>query len=134
MNHGSFGARPLAVLETQEKLRREFEARPIEWLNRRRHELIDDAKSGLAPSSAQPANFSFVTNATGGINAVLRSLAWSLKPGDELLTTDHVYNAVRKAMQYMARGVGAKYVEAHVPLPLRAEARSCRRAARRRGR
>lgn len=120
LNHGSFGARPLAVLEAQQTLRREFEARPIEWLNRRRHELIDQAKLSLAPLiGAAPANFGFVANATDGINAVLRSIAFGLKHGDELITTDHVYNAVRKAMQYIARSVGAKYVEAHVPLPLR---------------
>jgi isopenicillin-N epimerase len=62
------------------------------------------------------ADFGFVTNATEGINAVLRSLA--LQPGDELLTTNHVYHAVRQAMRLMARRAGATMRELEVPFPV----------------
>jgi isopenicillin-N epimerase len=49
------------------------------------------------------------------VNAVLRSL--TLRPGDELLTTTHVYNAVRQAMRYVAGRTGAVYREVDLPLP-----------------
>lgn len=118
LNHGSFGARPRKVLEAQNIRRAEFEARPIEWLDRRRHDMISRAKQKLgAFLGMTPQNFGFVTNATGGINAVLRSLRFN--PNDELLTTNHVYNAVRQTMKYLAQQAGAVYVEAAVPLPLR---------------
>ncbi len=120
LNHGSFGARPRQILESQNKRRAEFEARPIEWLDRRRHDMIEAAKQKLGSFIGMtPANFGFVTNATGGINAVLRSLTFN--PGDELLTTNHVYNAVRKTMKYLAAkvpGGGAKYIEVAVPFPV----------------
>jgi isopenicillin-N epimerase len=57
-----------------------------------------------------------VTNATEGINAYLRSM--TLCPGDELLTTNHVYNAVRQTMKHVARGSGAVYREIEIPLPI----------------
>ena len=38
----------------------------------------------------------FVENATAGVNAVARSV--SLAPGDQVLTTDYAYPAVRKAL------------------------------------
>src|SRR5947207_1674580 len=61
-------------------------------------------------------DFGFVTNATEGVNAVLQSLKF--KSGDELLTTNHVYNAVRKAMNHVALRSGATYREISIPLPL----------------
>jgi len=118
LNHGSFGARLRVVIEAQDRYRREFEARPIEFLGRRRGELLERSKTALAPFlGVQPCDFGFVTNATAGINAVLRSMSFS--PGDELLTTDHVYNAVRMTMQHVAERSGAKVIEAPVPVPLR---------------
>ena len=119
LNHGSFGARPRAVMEAQQRRRMEFEARPIEWLDRRRHAMISTAKDVLGRFiGALPQNFGFVTNATGGINAVLRSL--SFRAGDELLTTNHVYNAVRQTMKHVAERTpsGAKYIEIELPMPV----------------
>jgi isopenicillin-N epimerase len=117
LNHGCFGARARTVLEKQWKLRLDFESRPVDWLDRQRTDLIDQAK--IVPGKflgMTPANFGFVSNATAGINAVLRSL--HLEPGDELLTTDHVYNAVRQTMKHVAEEHDAKYIEAAIPLPL----------------
>jgi isopenicillin-N epimerase len=50
------------------------------------------------------------------VNAVLRSLEFN--DGDELLTTSHVYNAVRNTMKFRARQCGAVYVECALPLPI----------------
>ncbi|MEE2681271.1 MAG: aminotransferase class V-fold PLP-dependent enzyme, partial [Planctomycetota bacterium] len=58
----------------------------------------------------------FMVNATSAINAVVRSM--SFNPGDTIATTSHVYNAVRKTLQWVARRDGANYVEFDVPLPV----------------
>jgi isopenicillin-N epimerase len=65
-----------------------------------------------------------VTNASEGINAVLRSL--ELRPADELVATTHVYNAVRQAMRYAASRAGAAYREVDVPLPAHSAGRITR--------
>ena len=117
LNHGSFGALPRRIYEEQADWRKRIEAEPIELIARRRVELLGVAKRKIADFvHAEPDDFGFVTNATEGINAVLRSMR--LRAGDELLTTSHVYNAVRKAMQYVASGADATYREVDVPLPV----------------
>src|SRR4029450_6901431 len=90
LNHGSYGACPKAVLDHQAALRAELEAEPVLFLGRKLDDRLDAARARLAAFvGADPDDLAFVTNATGGVNAVLRSLTFS--PGDELLTTDHCY-------------------------------------------
>jgi isopenicillin-N epimerase len=117
LNHGCFGARPRVVAEQQQRWRERIDSRPIEWLDRCRGDLLNEAKSAVGSFiGATPDNFGFVTNATNGINAVMRSL--DFQPGDDLLTINHVYNAVRMTMRHLAERSGAKAIEAHVPFPI----------------
>jgi isopenicillin-N epimerase len=118
LNHGSFGAVPRVVFDEQTEWRRRIEAAPVEVIARRRLELIDHAKRPVGEwLGMRDADFGLVTNATEGVNAVLHSLRF--RPGDELLTTSHVYNAVRQAMRFTAARWGAAYREVDVALPAR---------------
>lgn len=117
LNHGSFGACPRAVREAYIAAQDRLESRPIEMIGRRIRELLQPSRLRVAEFlGMQPDSFGFVTNATEGVNAVLRSMEF--KPGDELLTTSHVYNAVRNTMKFRARQCGAVYVECALPLPI----------------
>lgn len=117
LNHGSFGAMPKCVFVEQTRWRMRVEAEPIELLARRGSSLLEASRWSIGQwLGMDGADFGFVTNATEGINAVLRSM--DLRPGDELLTTTHVYNAVRQAMKYAAGRAGATYREIEVPLPV----------------
>ncbi len=117
LNHGSFGACPRVVLEEQARLRAQLEAQPVRFLQRELEPLLDAARGELAAFlKARADDLVFVPNATTGVNAVVRSL--ELKPGDELLTTDHAYNACRNVLVEAARRSGAVVVTAAVPFPL----------------
>lgn len=117
LNHGSFGAVPRVVFDAQTDWRKRIEADPIEIIGRRSAGLIETAKIPVGETfGMKPADFGFVTNATEGVNAVLRSL--KLSPGDELLTTNHVYHAVRQTMKQVARQAGATCREVQIPLPV----------------
>jgi isopenicillin-N epimerase len=118
LNHGSFGACPKAVLDLQTKLREELESEPVQFLWRRYEERLEPARRALAKFvGASSRDVVFVTNATTGVNSVLRSLP--LRRGDELLTTSLDYNACRNVLVEVARRSGAKLVVAEIPFPLR---------------
>ena len=116
LNHGSFGATPRVVLEHQRQLRDQLEAEPVRFMVRELEPLLDAARARLAEFvGARPADLAFVTNATTGVNAVLRSL--DFQAGDELLTTNHGYNACTNVLRYVAQRTGARVVIAPVPFP-----------------
>lgn len=117
LNHGSFGACPTEVLRHQAALRAEMEAEPVRFLGRELDGRLDTAREALATFvGADPDDFAFITNATSGVNAVLRSL--TLSSGDELLTTDHAYAACRNTLDYVAGRSGARVNVAVVPFPV----------------
>jgi len=118
LNHGSYGSCPVRVTERQQEIQRELEREPMELLSRRLEERLDAVRADLGRFlGADPEDLVFVRNATEGINAVLRSRGF--KTGDELLTTDHEYNASRNILEFAAAVRGATVRVAEVPFPLR---------------
>jgi isopenicillin-N epimerase len=117
LNHGSYGDCTAEVLRHQAALRAELEAEPVRFLGRELDGRLDAARAALAAFvGANPDDLAFVTNATGGVNAVLRSLDFAA--GDELLTTDHCYAACKNTLDYVAARAGAKVNIAVIPFPL----------------
>ncbi|MCG5061952.1 MAG: aminotransferase class V-fold PLP-dependent enzyme [Limnoraphis sp. WC205] len=117
LNHGSFGACPIPVLQLQTQLREQLERQPVHFFVREWESLLDEARRQLAEFvGATAEELVFVPNATTGINSVLRSLSFS--PEDELLTTNHEYNACRNALNFVAERWGAKVVVANIPFPI----------------
>jgi isopenicillin-N epimerase len=118
LNHGSFGACPVPVLEYQRGLIDRLESRPVQFLDRDILGLMDGARHEVATFlGGDPDGLVVVPNATAGAMTVLRSLRF--RPGDELLTTDHEYNAVLNALQAVAEDQRAVVVQASIRLPVR---------------
>jgi isopenicillin-N epimerase len=121
LNHGSYGACPLPVLAAQQRWRERLEREPVRFMATELESALDEARAEAARFvGADPEGFAFVTNATTGVSTVLASLAADghVKPGDELLTTDHVYNACRNALDLAAERSGASVKVVRVPFPL----------------
>lgn len=116
LNHGSFGACPITVLEEQARWRARLEQNPMAFMLRDIGPLLSRAREALGGFlGADPDDLAFVPNATTGVNSVVRSL--DLGPGDEILTTDHAYGACRNALDYVAGRTGSTVVVARVPFP-----------------
>lgn len=117
LNHGSFGATPIAVLAKQDEYRARLEREPVRFMIRELEPLLDAARAEVGEFvGAAPEDIAFVPNATAGLNAVLRSL--DLDRHDELLVTNHEYNASRNALDHIASLAGAKVTVVDVPFPI----------------
>ncbi len=118
LNQGSFGICPPDVFAAYQRWQREFEIHPDGFM-RALFERMTDARTALAAYlHTAPTNIGFVTNATMGVNVVTHSLRSQLKPGDEILTTDHEYNACENAWRFCCEKTGALYVRQSMPPPM----------------
>jgi len=123
LNHGSYGAVPRAVLQAQQQLRDSMELHPDAFV----HQVQPDEGGILRKVAARLGAFvgagadslAMVENATSGVQAVLNSLPF--QHGDQILITDHQYNAVRLAVEARCRQTGAEAVVVRIPLPTDAD-------------
>ena len=126
LNHGTVGVTPLAVMRARAAILDEIERHPARYMIR---ELMTLGMSAppeaprLRAAAEQVASFLgvrgddlvFVDNASAGVNAVLRGVA--LRPGDEILLTDHAYGGVARAAAFIAGQRGAKVATVTLPFP-----------------
>jgi len=106
LNHGSFGAVPIPAQRAQQRLRDEMDANPMAFFARGLSERIAHVRRHCAAFvGADSEATALVTNATAAAQTALGSVA--LKPGDEILLTDHAYGGVGRAAAFIARQHGA---------------------------
>jgi isopenicillin-N epimerase len=132
LNHGSFGACPKEVFEIYQQWQRELERQPVLFLGRRAATLLEEARQALATFLNVDADeIVFFPNPTTAVNMVARNLArcavgglnekeekFFLKPGDEVLATDHEYGALNRTWRYICEKSAARYVTFPIALPL----------------
>jgi isopenicillin-N epimerase len=117
LNHGSFGACPKLILDEQTKLRTSLESDPVTFMESTARELWAESLVRLSKFiNADSEGMTFVTNATSGVNTVLKSL--DLKPNDEIIVLDHSYQACWNAVDFITKKAGAKTVVATIPFPI----------------
>jgi isopenicillin-N epimerase len=125
LNHGSFGACPKELLAVQSAIREEMERAPDQFFRKR--VAPGGGRSIVRASAAKLAEFvgtsgprvALVENATSAITAVL--LTRNLQAGDEILFVDHVYNAVRLAIEHVSRKMGAIPRKVEIPIPINSD-------------
>jgi isopenicillin-N epimerase len=123
LNHGSFGACPRPVFEAYQRWQLELERQPVLFLDRRAEALLAESRARLgAYLGARADDLVYFPNPTTAVNMVARSLASShtgfLRPGDEVLATDHEYGAMDRTWRFICDRAGARYVRQAMPLPV----------------
>jgi isopenicillin-N epimerase len=119
LNHGSFGATPIEVLEVQEHWRQIMEANPVSFMLETYQPALEEAREAVAGFvEADSGGVVLVPNATYGVNSVLRSMEDRIEPGSEILITNHGYNACSNAVKVSARKAAAEVITVDIPLPV----------------
>jgi isopenicillin-N epimerase len=120
LNHGSFGAVPIPVQRAQQRLRDEVEANSMRFFTQGLADRLGHTRRHVAAFlGADPDRVALVDNATAGVALVLYSLG--LRSGDEIVVTDHGYNAVTVAVERERRRNGVSVRTVRLPLTASAE-------------
>ena len=117
LNHGSFGACPDFVIEEQRKWQNLMEKEPVRFFEELMPDLLLKSREALGTFlSCSPNDLAFVSNATSGVNTILRSLHF--EQGDEILVPNHAYQACRNSIDFVAQRSGATVVVVSIPFPI----------------
>ena len=117
LNHGSFGACPDFIIEEQRMWQDLMEKEPVQFFEELMPDLLTKSRTALGEFLSCDANdLAFVSNATSGVNTILRSLHF--KQGDEILVPNHAYQACRNTIDFVASRWGAKVVVVAIPFPI----------------
>lgn len=117
LNHGSFGSVPKAIREVQADLHKRADREPVDFFVRFLPKAYARSREAFAAfTHCDPDDLAFVSNATSGVNTVMKALSFA--PGDELLTTNQAYGACRHTLDHVAATTGAKVVTAQLPFPI----------------
>lgn len=117
LNHGSFGACPKPIFDDYQYWQLQLERDPVDFFVNKGNIELQRSKEALAAFiNCNPNDLVYTTNPTYAINIIAKSL--DLKPGDEVLATNHEYGALDKTWSYYCSKAGAKYVRQEIPIPL----------------
>lgn len=120
LNFGSFGACPKPVFERYQQLQAEMEQEPVLFITGTGLKYLAQSREALGNYlNCSKDDLVYVTNPSYAVNAVAKS--FSLKAGDEILTTNLEYGACDKTWTYYCQKAGATYVRQPITLPVQSK-------------
>lgn len=117
LNHGSYGACPRPVYAAYQAWQARLESHPQLFM-RNLADYLAESRARLGEYLGAPADdIVYFQNPTTALNAAIRSMR--LKPGDEVLTTDHEYGAIDRTWRFVCQKTGATIVRQAIALPVK---------------
>ncbi len=118
MNTGSLGPSPRWLLKKEFELARELELNPVNNNWGHLGKAMEEVRGKVATFvNCDPEEVILTRNTTEGLSMVSSTL--DLKPGDEILTTNHEHGGGENGLEYAAKYHGAKIIKMELPLPAR---------------
>ena len=116
LNHGSYGAFPIAIRDYQRALQDRAEARSDPYIRFTIPDLLNDSRAAAASLLGAPMDdVVFVPNATTAVNTVLRNLKFV--EGDTIIYFSSIYPGCEKTVQYICETTPAVSVRIQVTFP-----------------
>lgn len=114
---GSFGTYPRVVQTQLRSFQDAAEARPDRFIRWDFKVLLDESRAAVAKLlNVETDTCVFVSNATTGVNTVLRNLVY--KPGDIIVYFDTIYGACERSVSYITETTAAEAVKVQYTYPV----------------
>ncbi|KAF2265924.1 PLP-dependent transferase [Lojkania enalia] len=117
LNHGSFGTYPRPIREAMRHYQDEVEARPDSFILFEYNKLLGESRLAISKVLNAPLEtIVFVSNATIGINTVLRNLVF--EKSDHILYFNTIYGACENTVTYITETTPASAAKIDYKLPI----------------
>ena len=117
LNHGSFGACPKPIFEDYQHWQKKLEQQPVLFSTDIVYKQLKKSRTALGGFvGCDEQDLIFFQNPTTAVSNIILSL--NLKPGDEILMSNHEYGALVRAWSKWAQRHQVKIVEQEVKLPV----------------
>lgn len=117
LNHGSYGAYPIAVRDKQRELQEATEGRSDPFIRFQIPSLLKQSRQALAGTcNIDYKDLVFIPNATTGVNTVLRNLEYD--HGDVILYLNTAYPACEKTILHICETTAAQCARLGLTFPL----------------
>ena len=117
LNHGSFGACAKPNYDNLLFWQNKLESEPVHFFEDLLEQELENSRFSLSNYiNCHQNNLVYFSNPTTAINAVARSI--KLKPGDEVLSTNHIYGALDRTWRYICKQKKANFIKAEIPFSI----------------
>ena len=120
LNHGSFGATPKPIFDSLINWQKKLELNPTKHLGYDIYDFLKESRQALAEYiHCDKDDIAYMPNPSTALNTIIKSL--NIKPGDEILSSNHEYGTLDRTWNYISKKTGAKYIQVPIALPLKSE-------------
>jgi isopenicillin-N epimerase len=122
LNHGSFGSCPRPVFQEYQKWQKKLEHQPVQFMTDKVYSALKESRIALAEFvGCDEGELVFFPNPTTATTNIIFNL--DMKPGDEILMTNHEYGALVRAWIAWGKRTGIKIIQQNIPVPVDTEER-----------
>ena len=117
LNHGSYGACPKPVFKVYQQYQKDLETHPVKFMQEDVYSLLKQSRESLSQYiNCDKDDIIYVSNPTHAVGTIIHNI--SIKPGDEILSTNLEYGSCDRMWTYDAEQKGYKYIQADITLPI----------------
>ena len=120
LNHGSYGACSKTVFKEYQDWQQKLENQPVQFMTNQVYSAMEKSRESMSQFvGCDDEELVFFQNPTTAVTNVIYNL--DLKPGDEVLMSNHEYGALVRAWKMWGKKTGVKIIQQDISMPVTTE-------------
>ena len=117
LNHGSYGACSKPVFKEYQDWQQKLENQPVQFMTNQVYSAMEKSRKSLSQFvGCDDEELVFFQNPTTAVTNVIYNL--DLKPGDEVLMSNHEYGALVRAWNIWGKKTGVNIIQQDISMPV----------------
>ena len=120
LNHGSYGACSKPVFKEYQDWQQKLENQPVQFMTNQVYSAMEKSRESMSQFvGCDGEELVFFENPTTAVTNVIYNL--DLKPGDEVLMSNHEYGALVRAWNIWGKKTGVNIIQQDISMPVTTE-------------